>query len=252
MKEATQRLLELGLTDKEASVYVALLELGPASVQDIAKGSGVVRTTVYDIVKDLQSRGLASSVEQGNKVLYTAESPTSLQSFLDRQGIELQERHRKMQESLPFFMAMYNSLTNKPRLRYFEGDDGVTAIREIMMDSTGEYLSFTAIDEDILARTSHVNEPQRQRMARRMHGKYIFALKPGCVRPVTDLKSWDVRQIPYEIAPFKGEINIVDEKVGVFLTTQNGSMGFIVESAELADLFRALYMTAWQSATPVK
>jgi len=252
MREATQRLLELGLTDKEASTYLAMLELGPSSVQDIAKKSGVQRTTVYDILKDLQQRGLASTTEQGSKTVYTAESPTSLQSFLERQGQEIEQRQKKMEESLPFFMAMYNSLADKPRVRYFEGEKCATSIREIMMDSRGEYLSFTAIDEDLLNRASKVDEPQRLRMSRRMHGKYIYALKPGCEQPKMDLANWDVRQIPYESAPFKGEINIVDAKVGVYVNTSTSSIGFIVESRELADLFRALFMTAWQSAKPVK
>ncbi len=252
MKEATQRLLELGLTDKEASIYLAMLELGPASVQEIATKSNIVRTSAYDLLKELQRRGLISCVEQGTKTVYTAESPKVLQSFLERQGKELEERHRKMEESLPFFMALYNSLPDKPRVRYFEGTNGVEAIRDIMADSQGEYLSFTAIDEELIARVASANEPQRQRMARKMHGKYMYALKPGCVRPETDLRSWEVRGIPYEAAPFKGEINIVDAKVGVYLTTTAVAMGFLVESQELADLFRALFMTAWRSATPEK
>ncbi len=251
MREAIRRLLELGLTEKEAYIYVAMLELGPTSVQEVAKKSKVNRTTVYNSLKDLQRRGLMSCIEQGSKILYIAESPVSLKLFLEHQGHELKKRQKKMEESLPFFMALYNSLARKPRVRYFEGPDGMSEIREIMMDSRGEYLSFTAIDEMSLEYSNAVNEGQRKRMARRMHGKYMYALKSGCIHPEVDLRSWEVRKIPYEDTPCNGEINIVDHKVGVYTFSRIGIMGFIVESAERADLFRALFQTAWRSATPV-
>jgi len=251
MKEATQRLLELGLTDKEASIYLAMLELGPSSVQEIALKAGIIRTSAYDLLKELQQRGLVSSVEQGSRVVYTAESPKILQSFLERQGKELEERHRKMAESLPFFMALYNSLPDKPRVRYFEGPEGVIAIREILSAASGECACFTAIDESLIEHASHVDEPERQRLAKRMHGKYLISRKPGCEIPETDLRTWEVREIPYEVAPFKGEIDIIDDKVGVHVFSKTSSMGFVVESMDLADLFRALFAAAWKGATPV-
>ena len=53
-------LAKLGLSEKEAKVYVTCLEIGPASVRSIAQAAGVNRGTTYDIIRSLQQRGLAA------------------------------------------------------------------------------------------------------------------------------------------------------------------------------------------------
>ena len=97
MTEATSRLLELGLTDKEAGVYLAMLELGPASVQEIARKSGVNRSTSYLTIEALKERGLASSSTRGKKMLFTAESPSRLAAVLNREREMLEQKKQKLQ-----------------------------------------------------------------------------------------------------------------------------------------------------------
>jgi len=42
---------KLGLNEKEARVYLALLELGESNIQGLSAKSSVKRTTVYDILE---------------------------------------------------------------------------------------------------------------------------------------------------------------------------------------------------------
>jgi len=249
MNEATARLLEIGLSDKEASVYLAMLELGPASAQEIAKKSGINRSTSYLVIETLQKRGLASMSQNGNRTLFTAESPSRLASILNRERQELEEKKKKLEESIPYFLALYNAIEDKPQVRFFEGPEGISAVRELMQQSRGEYLSFTAIDEGTV-RISKMNEPQRLKMARKVHGRFIFSLKPGITPPKTDLTTWEVRELPYGASPFTGEINIVDNKVAAFVV-KGKATAFVVENREMADLFRALFNAAWRVAKPV-
>ena len=59
-KKLLDTLKNLGLTDNESQVYFAALGMGPTSVQEISSQSGVKRTSVYSIIRDLQSMGLMS------------------------------------------------------------------------------------------------------------------------------------------------------------------------------------------------
>jgi sugar-specific transcriptional regulator TrmB len=49
-EELIGQIEELGLSNKEARVYVANLMLGPAGVQQIADASGIKRVTTYVIL----------------------------------------------------------------------------------------------------------------------------------------------------------------------------------------------------------
>lgn len=46
----------LGLSPNEAKVYLAALEMGTASAQDIAHKAGVIRTTGYSVLERLAIR----------------------------------------------------------------------------------------------------------------------------------------------------------------------------------------------------
>ena len=52
-----EALRNFGLNDKEARVYVALLELGQTTAYAIAERSGLKRPTVYVILDDLRQKG---------------------------------------------------------------------------------------------------------------------------------------------------------------------------------------------------
>ena len=181
--------------------------------------------------------------------MFTAESPSRLTAVLSRERHELDEKKKKLEESIPYFMALYNAVEDKPQVRFFEGDEGMAAVREIMQQPRGEYLSFTAIDEGTV-RVSKISETQRHKMARKVHGRFIYSLKPGIQIPKMDLTNWEVREIPYGSSPFTGEINIVENKVAAFVVKAK-PVAFVVENKEMAELFRALFNAAWRVAKPV-
>ena len=60
-------LQKIGFSDKEAAVYLAGLELGQATILEIAKKAKIKRPTAYVIVEGFIERGLASSFEKGKK-----------------------------------------------------------------------------------------------------------------------------------------------------------------------------------------
>ena len=51
-------LQQLGFTANEIAVYLAVLENGKITPTDVAKRTGVNRTTVYSVAKELAKRGV--------------------------------------------------------------------------------------------------------------------------------------------------------------------------------------------------
>ena len=56
--EIKEMLKETGLTDSEARIYLALLELGPSLAGKISRKTGIHRRNVYDITERLIKKGL--------------------------------------------------------------------------------------------------------------------------------------------------------------------------------------------------
>lgn len=251
MHEATRRLLELGLSEKEAGVYLALLELGPSGVQHVAEKANVNRSTCYALIGSLKQRGLVSELERDGRITYVPESPQRLAELIEKEAQQLSSKRQILQQGMPDFLALFNAIEQKPRVRYFEGEKGMVSAREALMeqDLEQEYLSFTAIDE-ATGLASRIDERGRQRMARRLHGRLVIAVKPGMELPMTDLKTWEVRTLPYSQAPFTGEVDIFGDKVAAFVFHPE-VIGLLVDSAHLSRIFRALFEAAWKSAIPI-
>ena len=60
-------LKEFGFKEKEATVYLGLLELGEAKVHDIALKAKISRSTTYEILEKLAEEGMVVSFEK-NKI----------------------------------------------------------------------------------------------------------------------------------------------------------------------------------------
>ena len=117
-------LKKVGLSENEAKVYLAALELGEASVYRLAKKSGVKRTTTYLAVENLKEKGLMSSYLRDSTAVFYAENPKKLLDILDG-------KKRALSRILPELLAFTNLIDKKPKIRYFEGKE---AYREVFGD----------------------------------------------------------------------------------------------------------------------
>lgn len=111
----------VGLSEKEASVYMALLELGTATVHPISTKANIKRPTTYLILEELSKKGLVSVVPRAKKALYTAESPEKLLG-------DLHKKQELVKRFMPNMLALYNAKVDKPKVLLFEGQEAVRGV----------------------------------------------------------------------------------------------------------------------------
>ncbi len=83
-------LKELGFTDYEAKVYLALVKSSPATAYEISHNSGVPRPNTYSALKSLATRGAAMPVSE-SPARYVPQQPESLFGSIATQTQELCE-----------------------------------------------------------------------------------------------------------------------------------------------------------------
>ncbi|MFZ2225943.1 MAG: helix-turn-helix domain-containing protein [Candidatus Moraniibacteriota bacterium] len=121
-------LLNLGLSDNEALVYLSALSLGKTTILAISKASEVKRTTVYSAVESLKQLGLMKVEQIGWKTLFSAENPEKLERIMDN-------KKKELQESLVDFKALYSAEGGSSLIKYYEG---VEAVKNIHLDLLDE------------------------------------------------------------------------------------------------------------------
>lgn len=139
-------LRKLGLKEKEVNVYLAALELGFSSVQNIAKKAGISRPTAYEIIKELIGKGLMKEIRrqgttQGERTFFAAESPDNLLGLLRIQKREIEEKEREFVRIISALRSKYY-LAGQNEIRSFEGAEGLNVLTEDLSQSQTEEIYF--------------------------------------------------------------------------------------------------------------
>lgn len=113
-----KKLEKIGLTNKEARVYLAILELGESNINQIAKKSEIKRSTVYDIVEALQEEGYVYSTIYNKKKKYVAENPGIIEK-------KLEEKKKMAIDIFPELSSMANFSDKKPQIMHYYGNEGI-------------------------------------------------------------------------------------------------------------------------------
>ncbi|MDH5596550.1 MAG: BlaI/MecI/CopY family transcriptional regulator [Candidatus Peregrinibacteria bacterium] len=133
-----KELASLGLSGEEAKVYLATIELGGTIVSAIARRAQVNRSTCYHTLENLVKKGLVSSYQKGRVLHFFAEDPKRLIQIAE-------EKMQKTKGLIPELLALTSSLAYKPKIRFYEGLEGIKSIFEDILTTKGEVLGYTNI-----------------------------------------------------------------------------------------------------------
>jgi AcrR family transcriptional regulator len=229
-----------------------MLELGPASVQDIAKKAGVNRATTYVLIESLKRRGLVSSVDQGKKVMFAAESPQHLMTICEDEGRHFEEKKRQLMEGMPQLTALFNAMEEKPRVRFFEGEEGIDACREAVLElaqGLQSWSQFITIDQQMLKVAAH-NEHVRLRFSSGpMKLRLLYKLEEGIVSLPKLGRNTEARPLPMGAPSFTGEFDIFETFIVVW-AQKSSYMAVLIENREIAQMAKAMFELAWIAAKP--
>lgn len=123
-----EELEQAGLDPKEAQLYLAILALGQPTVAQAAQAAQVSRTNAYDVVRRLTQRGLVTVTEIGPTGERAGRGRGVLRATDPEQFLtEWQARGNVLRELVPRLKAVMSTETSRPRVRYLEGQTGITA-----------------------------------------------------------------------------------------------------------------------------
>lgn len=128
-EKVKKALLQLNFTKKEIAAYIALLELGAGSVQQISRATEINRVSVYAAIEELKRKGMIAESRKGKKKLFVAESPDSIAALLNEKKEKLAKEEGDLQNViLPILKAINFRQENKPQIKFFEGHDGINRV----------------------------------------------------------------------------------------------------------------------------
>lgn len=243
-KNYTQSLIDLGLKDHEAKVYLAALKLGQATVAQIADEANVQRTFVYDILNDLQEKGMVSAVEIHDVRHYSA---ISIERFSDIQ----KQKFAAFEALVPDFKAMEKTVGDRPRVRFFEGPEGIkTALTDTLNQSSGSQILSIGTGEGFYETEQKFTYDYLKKRIRKNISVRAIAPDSEVNQQYLAEDKAQLREtvaVPPENFSFTNEINIYGNKL-LILSLQGELLAVIIESESIAKTQRMIFELAWLGA----
>lgn len=245
---------ELGLSNKEARVYVACLLAGPSAVQRIADQAGIKRVTTYVILESLVGLGLVSQSIKGKKTLFIAEDPNNLRRLLEKREQELKEQTANFEQILPELAGLKTVPKESPNVKFFDSADGIKSIMRTFLSgnqSQGDMVYGYSNLDQLYAffpefRTSGSNPA---RVQEGIGSRIIYTSVDGPVLGESDIvKNRQSRWVPADKYPLNGDYTIVGDHVVMLSLTGSKPLGITIDSHEIAVGLRAIFELSWLAA----
>ncbi|HEX8974083.1 MAG TPA: helix-turn-helix domain-containing protein [Patescibacteria group bacterium] len=245
--EIKQVLQQFGLAGKKADVYLAALELGSSSVIEIARKAQIKRTTCYDILHDLMTEGLISETTKGKKRLFVGEDPEKIQR-------NLKNKEKLFSEILPQLQSINNTRGSKPKIRFYEGKEGLKEVYDDTTKYPGELLGFASYDIINVLGKEWAAEYLKKRIKNDVYARGII---PGAEPMMREYISKDQEQrrmtkvIDHKKYPFTIEINIYGHNK-VALMSAKEEIGLIIEGQEIHNTLKLIFELIWDLLPEIK
>jgi len=241
-------LIELGLTEGEAKVYLAMLQLGTSTVGPIIKKGQVSNSKIYSILQRLIEKGLVSYVVKQKTKFFTPVPPTRLNDFLDKKEQELQKNRNVLKSLIPT-LRRTKFLGAEQEAEIFEGIRGMkTAYERLLEDHTKkDHLLFFYIYDKLQFKRHDLFFKQI------FHYYWKLGLKLRGVSTKNYKKSKYFEKSPKFIElrfvdfPLPSMVDIYQDKT-LFTSWGEKPLAYLIHSKEVSDNFRKYFETVWKMA----
>jgi len=237
----TNQLEELGLTDKEARIYFASLELGLSTIQSIAKKAEIHRVSTYDIVTSLLEKGFMGQIVKDNKRYFSAIDPENILNLI-------KDREKRFEKIIPELNALQNKESEKPKVMYFEGQKAVLQAyfdRIRHGSELEENLVFGSSEKILKGFPKEYKTFTEERISKKIKAKIIVEeSKSGLLEK--ELSEKELREVKFLPKGVNLKANTIVYGNRVMIVSWDSMLAVIIEDKNNAENQRILFNLLWK------
>jgi len=242
--EPRYALESFGLSEKETSVYLALLPLGTVKINEIVKKTGFPRSTVYHLLESLISKGLVASIIREKITHYTATEPEKLKD-------NLMEKQKLIESILPELESLKKTIKEPSSVEIYEGFKGIHTILSDLVRVKQEVYYFGGYKNSLNVLKHLPDYVRRSRMDRGIKAKMIYDPTDEPLLHTKEYKKVSELRFLKAFENFPVMIFIYGDKVSMF-SFKTDLVGVIIKNKDFAEAMKMIFDMYWKQAMPAK
>lgn len=238
---------EAGLHPKEAKVYLSLLALGKSTMSDISRQALLSHVTTLFHLRRLEEKKLITRKLEGKQKYYYIHNPKhGFHFYIQQLRDEVYKKESVLQDALDQYELRYNSLDNKPEVRFIQGDEAIKACQDESVNTKFEQMyEFVNLEEANKTSPPKRGDYRAKFRRARLRSKVIYVSEKGlCLEPRKNNIFW--YNIPKEKFDFHGEMHTYADKI-VFFTDVPSRSGVIIRNQSFAQIIQRLFQLALEA-----
>jgi len=246
---STKLLEQIGLTSEQAKIYFCLISSGTLTARKIGLESGVNRSLVYKILKQLIEFGLViENTNLKSTSTFTALHPSKLHSLVKRKEEDLKLADQALHEAVSTLGAQFNLACGKPSVRFYEGLEGIRILnKDIIHTKVDIKLIRSPFDNNTEELDVKAKKLLEERASTGIKTKLIVPIKntPSSISSEWDQKNLiERRRVPREELLNSAQVIVYDNKTA-FSSFGECMITTIIEDKGIADTCSMLFDSLW-------
>ena len=234
---------EIGLTETEIKIYLALLSLGATSAGRIVEETGVYRKNLYDSLNKLIDKGLVTYVIENKVKFFQPKNPENLINYLEDKKERIDEDKKEINLILPELKERFSSLTPEIESEIYRGTEGIkTILKECLNYKEILLIGATGNVENRLPYFwSHYNK-KREKLRCKWKLLLVYEAKD---KLITKSKYYEYKILP-KILSGLNVIYIYGDYVANVLWLEK-PLAFVIKHKTLANNYRKYFNYIWET-----
>lgn len=246
MEHIHTALRDIGMSEKEILLYTTLLQTGMAPGSTLAQRTGIPRSTVHFIGRELVKRGIVSMSKKNNVFYFSAEPPEKLLYILERERKKIEQKEQGIEKVMGLLKQMMNPHSSLPKVQYYEGEEGMIDLYDSILDMHQPIDSFEEGGKVFELFPEYANEYMKKRIERKIPNRCIAPSgSPGNMDDPS--RFIQARFMDPKKFPFSWHIKMCGDVVGIFSFDERASVGIGIRHADIAKNFHLLFEYVWES-----
>lgn len=231
---------DIGLTNAEIKVYLALLELGTSTAGPILEKTGLHNSVVHMTLNKLVEKGLVSFVKEGKRNVYQAANPKHIVEYIN-------EKRERFEDILPKLLATQDMAKEKPEITVFRGIKGIRELLYELLEAGGkEHHTFGSTKKSLMMGDAWWVSYHKKRAKKGIRAKLLFNESLQFWKAEVKYPKSEVRYTKAGFEPLTETI-IRNDKIGLIIWTDK-PIGILIHQKEAAESYDAFFKMMWKTA----